>query len=84
MSAAGQLLEQGLRDVIAEIARVKRATEQQISHVPGRPLTDEQKLLEKTAFHALASLRRRQADLIYRMQSETGANGNGLDALASI
>ena len=78
-------LEQGVREVLAEIARVKRETEQQLGHVAGSPLTDEQKLLERTAFQALSELRRRQAELIYRMQSESGgANGTGIDALASL
>ncbi len=83
-STAGKLLEQGLRDVMDEIARVKRQTESQISHGAGQPKSEEQKLLERTAFQVLGTLRRRQADLIYRMQTQTGANGNDIDALASI
>jgi hypothetical protein len=78
-----QILEQGLREVLAEIARVKRQTEDQIRG-RGTPMTDEQKELERTTFQALAILRRRQAELIYRMQSVDGANGNGIDALASL
>jgi hypothetical protein len=77
-----RFLEEGLREVMAEISRVKRETEVQIGHAAGK--TEEQKQLEQTAFQVLASLRRRQAELIYRMQTETGANGNGIDALASI
>lgn len=84
MSAAGRLLEEGVRDVLAEIARVKQETELQIRHVAGGPLTDEQKRLEQTAFQALSELRRRQAELIYRLQTQTGSNGNGFDALASL
>ena len=83
-TTAGKLLEQGLRDVMDEIARVKRQTESQLSQGAGLPKTEEQKVLERTAFQVLGTLRRRQADLIYRMQSETGANGNGIDALASM
>jgi hypothetical protein len=83
-STAGKLLEQGLRDVMDEIARVKRQTESQISHAASQAKTEEQKVLERTAFQVLGTLRRRQADLIYRMQTETGANGNSIDALASI
>jgi hypothetical protein len=82
-TTAGKLLEQGLRDVMDEIARVKRETDTQISR-HGQPMTEEQKVLERTAFQVLGTLRRRQAELIYRMQTETGANGNGIDALASI
>jgi hypothetical protein len=83
-TTAGKLLEQGLRDVMDEIARVKRETESQISQAAGQQKTEEQRILERTAFQVLGTLRRRQADLIYRMQTETGANGNGIDALASI
>ena len=83
-TTAGLLLEQGLRDVMDEIARVKRETERQIRRTRGEQMTEEEKVLERTAFQVLGTLRRRQADLIYRMQTETGANGNGIDALASI
>jgi len=83
-TTAGLLLEQGLRDVMDEIARVKRETERQIRRTRGEQMTEEEKLLERTALQVLGTLRRRQADLIYRMQTETGANGNGIDALASI
>lgn len=83
-TTAGKLLEQGLRDVMDEIARVKRQTESQIGHAAGQSKTEEQKILERTAFQVLGTLRRRQADLIYRMQTETGTNGNSIDALASI
>jgi hypothetical protein len=81
-TTAGKLLEQGLREVMDEIARVKRETENQIGKA--QPKSEEQKLLERTAFQVLGTLRRRQADLIYRMQTETGANGNDIDALTLI
>jgi len=80
----GQLLQQGLHDVLEEIARVKRQTEDHIRRVNGTPMTDEEKALERTAFQALATLRRKQADLIYRMQTETGADDRAIDHLASI
>ena len=80
----GKLLERGLHEVLAEISRVKRDTEVQIAHLGGRQMTDEQKQLEQTAFLALAALRRRQADLIYRMQSGPVAGGGGIDPLAAL
>ena len=80
----GQLLQQGLHDVLAEIARVKRETEEEIRKVAGQGLTDEQRQLEQTTFQVLSELRRRQAALIYRMQTESGANGSGIDALTTL
>jgi len=78
------LLQEGLSEVLAEIARVKRDTEAQIAALRDLELSDEQRTLEQTAFHTLASLRRRQADLLYRLQSEQGSNGNGIDALSTL
>ncbi len=80
----GQLLQQGLHDVLEEIARVKRQTEDHIRRVNGTPMTDEEKALERTTYQALATLRRKQADLIYRMQTESGAGDDSIDHLASI
>lgn len=79
----GQLLQQGLHDVLEEIARVKRQTEDHIRRVNGTPMTDEEKALERTTYQALATLRRKQADLIYRMQTGSGASDT-IDHLASI
>jgi len=76
-----KLLEEGLRQVLAEIARVKQDTERQIAALGSRSASDEQRLLEETAFHALGSLRRRQAELIYRLHKDGRENGNGIDAL---
>jgi hypothetical protein len=80
----GRLLQEGLREVLAEIARVKSETEQQIAALGDRPATEEQRLLERTAFHTLGSLRRRQADLLYRMHAESDTNGNGVDPLTAL
>jgi hypothetical protein len=80
-SSPGRLLQEGLREVLAEIARVKSETEQQIAALGDQHATEEQRSLEQTAFHTLGFLRRRQADLIYRLHAERDANGNGVDPL---
>ena len=78
----GRPLEEGIREVLAEIARVKEETERSLAALGDRAPTEEQKKLQQTAFQALASLRRRQADLLYRLQ--TGAQSGGIDALTTL
>lgn len=78
----GRPLEDGIREVLAEIARVKKETERSLAALGDRAPTEEQKKLQQTAFQALATLRRRQADLLYRLQ--TGAQSGGIDALTTL
>jgi len=80
----GKLLQEGLREVLAEIARVKQETEAQLGSLGERTLSDEQRLLEKTTFQTLSSLRRRQAELLYRLQTEGSANGAAIDPLTTL
>ena len=83
VDSPGRLLEEGVRDVLAEIARVKKETELQLATLGEQAPTEVQEKLEKTTFRALATLRRRQADLLYRLQCETDAAG-GLDPLSAL
>jgi hypothetical protein len=82
VESPGRLLEAGVRDVLAEISRVKKETELQLAALGERAPTEDQKKLEQTAFHALATLRRRQAELLYRLQC--GTDSNGIDPLISL
>jgi hypothetical protein len=82
VDSPGRLLEAGVRDVLAEISRVKKETELQLAALGERAPTEDQKKLRQTAFRTLASLRRRQAELLYRLQS--GTDANGIDPLISL
>ena len=66
------ILERGLREVMSEIARVKRETERQLAVWGARAPADERKALEKTTYQVLGNLRRRQASLLFRLQEARG------------
>jgi hypothetical protein len=78
----GRPLEEGIREVLAEISRVKEETERSLAALGDRAPTEEQQKLKQTAYQALASLRRRQADLLYRLQTASGSGG--IDALTTL
>ena len=61
-------LERGITEVLAEITRVKEETDRQLEAWGGRARTQEQKDLEQTAFFRIATLRKRQASLVYRLR----------------
>ena len=84
VEAPGKILEDGVRQVLAEIARVKQQTDAQLASLGERTLSDEQRQLEKTTFQTLSSLRRRQAELLYRLQTEGGSNGDSIDPLTTL
>ena len=67
-----RVLERGVREVLAEIARVKNETERQLAEVEGRASPEEQKALEQTSYMMLGNLRRRQASLLFRLQEARG------------
>ena len=79
-----KLLEEGLRQVLAEIARVKQQTETQLGSRGDRQRSDEEAHLEETTFQTLSSLRRRQAELLYRLQTEGQSNGQEIDPLTTL
>ncbi len=79
-----QLLEEGLRQVLSEIARVKQQTEAQLMSLGERKRSEEEMRLEETTFQTLSSLRRRQAELLYRLQTEGSVNGETIDPLTTL